>query len=235
MQLSKSLMKPRIFVSPDSDGWPALAAEVIGRSIRECISSRDVCNLMLTGGNTAKHLYNYWSKTSELPLDKIRFLFGDERCVPPHHADSNYALVMKTLLAQGMPRGCTVERMEADRIDREAAARAYEKLLTEAVDVLLLSMGIDGHVASLFPHSIAFCSDQRRVVQVTGPTSPCERLTITPQVIAQARSVFVLVAGKEKGRVVAEALKTSEDFVSLPIRLTMGGTWLLDTEAGSQL
>jgi 6-phosphogluconolactonase len=165
----------------------------------------------------------------------MRFLFGDERCVPPDNADSNYALVMRTLLAKGVPPGCSIARMEAENPDREAAARAYEELLPEAIDVLLLGVGADGHVASLFPHSPAFRAKQRTVVPVTGPKPPQERLTITPRVIAGAGEVFVLATGTEKGEMLVEALKSPADAESLPVRLALGGTWLLDEKAAAPL
>jgi len=233
--MSKVPLNPRIVVSSGSNDWATQAAEVIGQSISSVISCRGVCHVMLTGGNTAERLYNHWAKSSALPLERMQFLFGDERCVPPDHDDSNYALVMRTLLAKGVPAECLVARMEADNPALEAAAMAYEKLLPEAIDVLLLGMGTDGHVASLFPHSPALRSDQRSVVPVTGPNPPHKRLTITSNVIANARSVFLLATGAEKGRVLAEALKSPVDFMSLPVCLTLGATWLLDDEAAHQV
>lgn len=233
--MNEALLQPHILASSDSKGWAALAAEVIGQAINSAISRRGICNIMLTGGNTAERLYNHWASSSVLPLDRMQFLFGDERCVPPDHPDSNYALVMRTLLPKGVPTGCSITRMEAENMDLEAAAKAYEKLLPETVDVLLLGMGTDGHIASLFPHSPALQLGQRSVAPATGPNPPRERLTITPKVIANSRAVFLLAMGAEKGRMLAEALRSPEDFVSLPARLTLGGTWLLDDEASKQL
>ena len=98
-----------------------------------------------------------------------------------------------------------------------------------------LEWGEDGHIASLFPRSPVLWKDQNKVVPVTGPKPPYERLTITPKVIANARSIFLLARGEEKGRVLIEALKPPADFMSLPVRLALGGTLLLDREAGNQL
>jgi 6-phosphogluconolactonase len=232
--MKKMSLNPNILVSENLEGWAVLAAKVISQEVSSAISSRGVCYIMLTGGNTAERLYHEWAKSSTLPLEHICFLFGDERCVPPGHADSNYALVMKTLLANEVPSGCSIARIVAENPDREAAARAYEKLIPKVVDIILLGMGADGHIASLFPHSPALCSTCESVVPVTGPKSPHERLTVTPRVIARARSVFLLVTGKEKGRILAEALKPSANVLSIPVCLVLGGTWLLDDEAASQ-
>jgi 6-phosphogluconolactonase len=228
-------LKPRILVSSDVDGWASFAADVIGQEISSVISRKNVCHFMLTGGRAAERLYKYWAATAALPLEGLSFLFGDERCVPPDHVDSNYALVMKTLFEQGMPSGCSIARMEAENPEQEAAAIAYEKLLPDAVDILLLGMGEDGHIASLFPRSPALREVKRSVIPVKGPKLPFKRLTITPKVIASAKSIFLLVTGKEKGEVLVEALRSESDFISLPVRLTLRGTWLLDAEAGCQL
>jgi 6-phosphogluconolactonase len=232
--MSEGILKPRILVSPDSGSWEGFAADVIGQAILSVLSRKNSCYVMLTGGQAAERLYKYWSDTATLPLERIHFLFGDERCVPPDHADSNYALVMKTLLAKGVPSGCTIARMEAENLDREAAASSYEKLLPKPLDILLLGVGLDGHIASLFPHSSALRSKQRSIVAITGPKPPYDRLTITPRVINCARSVFVLATGAEKGRILAKTIKSQEDLMLLPVSLTLGGTWILDNEARSQ-
>lgn len=227
-------MKPNILICPKPEDWAAFAAQVISQTIHSVISNNGVCRVMLTGGNTVKPLYENWANTSVLPLKQISFFFGDERCVPLDHIDSNYAMVMKTLLVDGIPSGCSIWRMEANSSDLEAATQAYEELIPEIIDVLLLSVGSDGHIASLFPCSSALHSE-RRVVSVAGPKPPHNRLTITPQVIVSARFVFVLATGPEKGRVLNEALKSEDDFWSLPVRLALSRTWLLDNEAGGQI
>lgn len=232
--MDKSKLKPNIVFSSYAK-WPGLAADIIMRDIKSAISRRGICNIMLTGGNTAERLYRQWSDSSVLPLEHIRFFFGDERCVPPDHSDSNYALVVKTLLDKSKPAHGSIMRIEAERCDRDAAARAYEKLLPEKIDVLLLGMGTDGHIASLFPFAPALQSTHRSVLPVTGPSHPRERLTITPRIISCADSVYLLATGKEKGQKLAEAMRSPRDYLSLPVRLTLGGTWLLDDEAANPL
>lgn len=232
--MSEYPLKPNIVVSSYAN-WAVLAADIIVQDINSAISCRGICNVMLTGGNTAERLYRQCSDSSILPLEHIRFFFGDERCVPPDHSDSNYALVMRTLLNKTKPAHDWVMRMEAERHDRDAAAREYEELLPEKMDVLLLGMGTDGHVASLFPFASALQSTHRSVLSVAGPNPPRERLTITPRVIASADSVYLLATGEEKGKILAEAMGSPGDYLSLPVRLTLGGTWLLDDEAANPL
>ena len=212
-----------------------MAANVIGQAIVENIASSGFCNVMLTGGRTAGRLYQYWTSSRDLQCEAIRFFIGDERCVPSEHPESNYGGIRKALDSDAVSMDWQITRMHADSPDREGAAREYESLLPRFIDVLLLGLGLDGHVASLFPYSLALSQTGRRVVPVVGPYHPFARLTITPQVIAQARSVFLLATGEEKGQVLARALKSPMDISESPVRLTFDGTWLLDAAAKQQL
>lgn len=226
---------PNVVVCPEGREWAEMAASVTSASIAEVIAGRGACSLMLTGGKTAEHLYNSWFGSALLPREGIQYFFGDERCVSPTHKDSNFGLVMRTLFAGGMHSNACVYRMEADDPDRDAAARRYEELLPAQIDILLLGMGSDGHVASLFPHSDALRAKERSVVPVQGPESGHPRLTITGKVVATAKAVFLLAKGDEKGRVLAEAMRSPHDVMSLPVRMTLNATWLLDEAAARQL
>ena len=101
-------------------------------------------------------------------------------------------------------------------------------LLPDSIDVLLLGVGEDGHIASLFPNSTALQELNRRVISITGPKPPFKRLTVTPQVITKARSVFVLATGSAKAAMLYAALDNPNDIETLPARITLGGTWLID-------
>lgn len=225
---------PNIAVSEDAACWPCMATEYIKHAVELVIKKNGLCNILMTGGNTAELLYQYWVKNINMPYDKMHLYFGDERCVPPEHAESNYALVMKTLFANHLHGDMFVVRMEGESKDRDKAARSYEDKLPDNIDIILLGMGNDGHIASLFPNSHALNS-VRKVEAVTGTKPPFARLTITPRVIASAEFVFLLATGKCKGQVLDKALESNGDFSSMPVRLTINGIWLLDKEAANQL
>lgn len=183
---------------------------------------------MLTGGRSARTVYAVWAKSPVFhSTGNVDYYLGDERCVPTDHEESNSGMVMRDLFGRGMPPGCRFFPMTVDG-DKEGQARGYEKILPERVDVLLLSVGEDGHVASLFPGDAALAEDSRRVVPVSGPKAPHDRLTITPSVIRNARAVFLLAQGVQKARLLERVLAGAEDR-SLPVSLAMGATWLLDT------
>jgi len=214
--------------------WPLRAAELIQDEVDTLLNKQGRCSVMLTGGRSAERLYNSWA---DLPafqqLTGVCFYFGDERCVPPDHLESNYGMALRGLFQQGIPFGCSVSRMETDDSDWEAAAQRYEELLPENIDILLLGVGEDGHIASLFPGSVLLDEVGRHVVPIVGPKPPYERFTITPPVIAKARSVFVLATGEAKALVFEKAQNAESDFRSIPACLVLNGIWLLDTPIDS--
>ena len=203
-------------------------AALISASVIQKCQAFGSCSVMLTGGRSAAQLYQAWSTFPEFPqLRKVHFFFGDERCVPPNHPDSNYGLAMRTLFKGGVPTTCKVTRMEADKVDRNTAALEYERQLPKAIDILLLSMGEDGHIASLFPHSPVMHETRRLVMSATAPKSPMYRLTITRPVLQRAREVFVLALGEQKRKVYEDAQRNPTDVDAIPARLVLNRNWIL--------
>jgi 6-phosphogluconolactonase len=214
----------------ESTDWPTMAAGLIQNSINNVLAEQGKCSVMLTGGRSAARLYKTWRDLHAFQQKTgVSFYFGDERCVPPDNAESNYSMAMQTLFSHGVPAGCSVFRMEAEATDQEAAAQRYADLLPDSIDVLLLGVGGDGHIASLFPNSAALQERKLWVIPITGPKPPFERLTITPPVIAQAKSIFVLATGNAKAKVLSKARQAPSNFVELPACLVLSATWLLDT------
>jgi len=208
--------------------WKIGMLEQVRTINEDTLNSKDVCHIMLTGGRSAKQFYEAWAASGHLPANfsKLRFYFGDERCVPSDHPESNYRLASEALFPQGIPDHVRVHRMETDCSDLEGAAARYAAVLPDCIDILLLSMGEDGHIASLFPHSQALKEANRRVVAVRGPKLPYERMTITPPVIRNARHVFVMALGPQKRMVYEQALRNPSDIDTLPARLVVERSWI---------
>lgn len=214
----------------DPDLWDQKAAELVHHQVESVVRRRGQCNILLTGGSVAKRMYAAWSRECDIfSLKNVSFYFGDERCVLPDRPESNYGMAMNTLFKSGLPQGCAIHRMEAESDDLEAAAERYAAILPRAIDILLLGVGEDGHIASLFPFSAALHENRRWVLPIIGPKRPNRRLTITPPVILQAHSIVVLAGGAVKAAVLTEALRMPNNIDALPARLVLRGTWLLDT------
>lgn len=140
-------------------------------------------------------------------------LFGDERCVPADHPQSNYRLARELLFDPVRVPSRNVHRMRGELDDPVAAAASYETVLRELFrgaplprfDLLLLGVGQDGHTASLFPGTAALRESSRWVVANHVPQLASWRLTLTLPALCAARRILFLVTGESKARVLAEA------------------------------
>ncbi len=225
-------------VVEQTEALPARAAAWLAETMVEVVAARGSCAIALSGGATPRPVYAALGApqlAGRIDWNRVDVYFGDERAVPPDHADSNYRMAMEALLSRVAIPAARVHRMEGERHDLDAAAAAYDRQLPAALDVLVLGMGPDGHTASLFPGSAALAERQRRVVVVEGPKPPRRRLTITPPVIAAARHVAVLVTGKEKATAVARALESDAAASEIPAVLARHGVWFLDRAAAARL
>ncbi|HTU16933.1 MAG TPA: 6-phosphogluconolactonase, partial [Gemmataceae bacterium] len=196
------------------------AAQEWVRSTREAVAARGRFTVALSGGSTPKRLYQLLAAEpyrSQVAWDRVEIFWGDERCVPPDHADSNYRMAREAMLAQLPIPAEHVHRIEAERADRDAAARDYEAVLARvfgiaaggeppAFDLILLGMGPDGHTASLFPHTQALDETKRWVVANHVPQLNTDRLTLTRPILSRAREVLFLVAGADKAERLVEVL-----------------------------
>jgi 6-phosphogluconolactonase len=214
---------------------PARAGEYLAELLVELASENSRVTVALAGGNTPRAMHESLACSSGVPWLAVHVFFGDERAVPPEHADSNYRMAKESLLDRVPIPPSQVHRMQAEHPDREAAARAYEALLPDSIDALVLGIGEDGHTASLFPGSAALRESERRVLPVVGPKPPPERLTITPPVILAARHRIVLASGAGKADAVARALDGPWDPDATPIQLASRGVWFLDPPAAAKL
>lgn len=218
--------------------FSVLAAERLAELLARAVEARGRATWMLAGGRTPRTIYARLAASplrDRVPWEAIEVYFGDERRVPPADARSNYAMALECLLALVPIPPWRVHRIQAERADPERAAEEYGALLPDRVDVLLLGIGPDGHTASLFPGSPALRERRRRVLVVTSPSAPHERLTITPPVIEAARTIVVVAQGGAKAAAVERALTGSFDPQHVPAQLARRAIWILDREAASGL
>jgi 6-phosphogluconolactonase len=206
------LIPPEIIVVDDIQAMGRLAGRRVRRSAAMALSGRGTWRIALAGGNTPRALYSELAESSaaadRIDWARSTLYFGDERCVPPDHADSNYRMVRETLLARVVIPAPNVHRMEGEARDLDAAAQRYAYVLgDEPLDLAILGMGADGHTASLFPGTTALAERQRRCTAVYVPKLSASRLTLTYPVFEAAREVFFLIAGEDKALTLKEAIE----------------------------
>lgn len=238
---------PEIKVLPDPPAVAREAAERIVRIAQESIALDGRFSIALSGGSTPKMLFELLATEpyrSRIDWTKVEIFFGDERCVPPDHRESNYRMAREALLSKVPIPGDNVYRMRGE-IDPQEAAKEYGELLKEkfgdaGLELILLGMGDDGHTASLFPGTQAVDETKHRVVAnyaEHSTTGRSWRITMTAPFINQARNILILVVGAGKARPVSEVLEGPRDPARMPIQLIqpVSGklTWLLDAGAAS--
>jgi 6-phosphogluconolactonase len=238
----------RVRVLPDLDAVAESAARETAEAAQQAITLRGRFLVALAGGRTPALAYRHLAADpwcDSVNWSRVEFFWGDERAVPADDPESNYGLARRALLRPLAIDERRVHRMRAEDPDLAAAAREYASALERiagappVLDLVLLGMGADGHVASLFPGSAALSENERAVVDVRVPATGASRLTLTLPVILSARGVLVQVAGAEKADALRRVLQPGPDADTLPAgRLREAGervVWLVDASAGSAL
>ena len=223
------------------------AAAYIGNCIFKAVEDHKICSLVLAGGNSPRQLYRMLAggipvsalqkqgfgfpekevinrngtPCVMLPWHSVMLFWGDERCVPEHHPDSNFRMARESLISAVKIPEHNIFPMPHVTKKHQEAALSYERELKDffdknrldlrdsfpAFDLVLLGMGFDGHVASLFPgDKDALAESSRWVIPVHAPKGapPGYRLSLTLPVINSADSVMFFVTGREKENMVRD-------------------------------
>jgi 6-phosphogluconolactonase len=196
-------------------------------------------HLVLTGGSTPGHAYTLAAER-EPDWGRVQLWWGDERCVPPDDERSNYRMAKETLLDRLAVPPAAVHRMRGE-LGADAGAREYDDELGELArfDLLLLGLGADGHVASLFPDQPTLDESERRVIAAEAKLDPfVDRITLTLPMLRAAHAVLFLVTGESKADAALRAF-AGESSPATPgslVRAISGTTTaVLDRAAASKL
>jgi len=219
--------------------------ELIGRTNK----NKKGIFIALSGGNTPRLWFdNLTAEKDRIEWSRLHVFWGDERCVPPDHPDSNYGLTKKYLLdninipAQNIYRirGEDNPEMETIRYSDEIAA-ALDRSGTgwPVFDWIILGLGTDGHVASLFPGSRNLQRSDSICVTAEHPQTGQKRISLSLPVINQARRISFLVSGAAKAGIVAKIHGRGSESGHLPAAMVNPEQgmieWFLDTAAASQI
>jgi 6-phosphogluconolactonase len=242
-----------IAILADAEAVARAAADRLVAVAEEAIRSRGRLALALSGGSTPRTLFALLAALpyrEQVDWPRVEVFWGDERCVAPTHADSNFRMARETLLDAVPIPAERIHRIAAESSDHAAAAAAYEAEIARVLggqpggrpptlDLILLGMGPDGHTASLFPHTDALRERRRWVVANPVPKLHADRITMTWPLLNQAAHVLFLVAGADKAAVLREVLEGPVDTERLPSQGVRpeGGrlSWLVDRAAAATL
>lgn len=238
---------PRIFASAH-ELFRAAADRVVELG-RTAISEREAFHLALAGGSTPASLYRELAlpeRAGALPWERVHIYFGDERCVPPDDAQSNFHMARETLLAHVPIPESQIFRIHGED-DPHAAAAAYDETLARSLpqeeggwrlDLILLGLGPDGHVASLFPETDVLGKRKALAASVFVPKLDSWRISVTLPIINHARHIMLLVSGAAKADIVRRAVQGTPGAGNLPVQLIRPRgalEWFLDADAAARL
>jgi 6-phosphogluconolactonase len=243
--------KPEIIICRDAGELARRAAEQFVALAGAAIARAGRFAVALSGGSTPRALYELLGSAEyrdRVDWSRVHLFWGDERCVPPDHPDSNFRMVQETLLAQLQIPPENIHRMMGEKEPAEAAA-AYERELRQffalapgqrpRFELILLGLGEDGHTASLFPGTAALDETDRWVAAVYVGKLQSYRLTLTLPVINAAAQISFLVAGQEKSAIVRKLFGTDSDCSKFPagmVRPVSGHvTWFITQDAAAGL
>jgi 6-phosphogluconolactonase len=237
-------LKTKMHVSSGIGAMSLHAAGLFSSLAKEAIASKGSFKVALSGGSTPLKLYALLAAEpyrSDIEWPRVELFFGDERCVPPEHKDSNFKHVNEALLSHVPAKA---HRIRGELPPKEAALR-YEEDIRKAFggkegppvfDLVLLGVGADGHTASLFPGTDALGETEKLAKAVYVEKFESWRVTLTLPVLNAAKNVFFLASGGSKADVVRSVLRGKGNYPAGMVKPASGEVlWLLDIAIAEKL
>ncbi|TAJ15003.1 6-phosphogluconolactonase [Marinilabiliaceae bacterium JC017] len=234
-------MKPEIKIFQNTEE----IANYLGTYLTELSQRKNEVFIALSGGNTPKTIFKTLSHQYQNKIDwsNLRFFWGDERCVPPTHRESNFGMTREHLFDFVPVSGDYIFRIKGE-LSAEQASTDYRNCILENVpldknipqfDLILLGMGDDGHTASIFPHQINLWDSANICETATHPDTGQQRVTLTGNVINNAKQIIFLITGSNKSEKIKEILNEAPVSKNYPAALAdkAKSLWLLDDKAAN--
>ncbi len=232
----------------DAEALAVAALETFIEEANKAIDSKGSFNVALSGGHTPERFFELLGAepaSKSLQWDKVQLFWVDERCVSPESKDSNYGLAAHTFLNKVSIPQANIHRMIADVEDYAKGAAEYEEVIRNVFDIkrgripefdlIVLGMGDDGHIGSLFPTSYSLYDTADLVTVVYFMDGNYDRFTLTHPVICAAKLLVVLVSGSEKAQTLHDVFYSEPDEVKFPAHtlwpILDKVTWLVDHDA----
>ena len=242
-------MKPELYVLDTASAFSETAADRFMEASICAIKQKSIITVALSGGGTPRFLYEALARKPRrnmIPWQYVHLFWGDERCVPPDHPESNFKMANDVLLKKIRIPEENIHRIKGEA-NPEKEARRYAEEIQRIVprgltgiprfDRVFLGLGSDGHTASLFPGSSALEENESICTTAKHPMTGQNRITLTLPVINSAARVCFLVPGVEKSGIVAKVLGHHGDDLLLPasrVNLVDGLLeWYLDIPSAS--
>ena len=198
--------------------------------VKKNINIKNYCNFIITGGQTAKSLYKYWDEFKPWPHNKVRYCLSDERTVKTSSELSNYRMIKKILFKNKKNINNLFNIYQKDKM--ENISYNLDKYLLEGIDLTLLSLGNDGHFASIFPDTGQIYKPGNIINTFGNETN---RYSISSSIIKKSKKIFVLVSGVSKARALKKIFRSDGNIDKYPAKVLIKSKWLLNFDAANYL
>jgi len=244
--------RPNLEVEDNLESLALRSLEIFVAAAEKAINTKGGFHVAISGGHTPKRFFELLGQRPEsrnLPWGKIQLFWVDERYVPPNSILSNYKLAADTFLHKVAIPKKNIHRVTTEHCDLQESARHYEQTIRKVFrlregdvpefDLIMLGIGPDGHIGSLFPNSFAPFDKEDLACVVYALDKECARITLTQQVLRAASQLLILVSGEEKAGILKEVLTSEPDEVRYPVHILWPVldkiTWLVDRKAAKLL
>lgn len=244
--------KPKIEILSDTEILAQRTVEIFVAEVKKTLEIKESFFVALSGGSTPKHFFELLgilSQSKALPWNKIHLFWVDERYVPIVSPQSNYKMAADTFLNKVAIPQENIHRVPTEFDDINSSARKYEEIIKSVFkldagqkpqfDLIILGMGSDGHIASLFPNSYASFNIDNLACAVYVMDEKLNRITLTRSVLCEAKHILVMVEGRKKAAIFNKVITSEPDEIRYPIHILWPVldkvTWLVDKEAAGYL
>ncbi len=242
------MLPPKVQIFADLEDLSRNAADFFCSLFLKTVLQQDRFVAALSGGSTPRRLYELLGSSryrETIDWKRVHIFLVDERCVPRNHPDSNYGMILNTLLVAAKIPESNIHRI-AGEDKAEQAARRYEQELRAffrttgipSFDLVILGVGEDGHTASLFPNTAAALDQNHLAAPVYLEPPKPSRVTLTFPVLNHAAQILLLASGQSKARVVHEIIEKNnlKEYPAGLLRPAKGSVlWFLDRAAAGLL
>ena len=227
---SKGFIKKNIISAEKNMTFESYVTKILRTEIKKNINIKNYCNFIITGGNTAGKLYNYWAIKNPWVHYKVKYCLSDERRVKINHDDSNYNMVKKNLFKNKKKISNFFYLNENKSL--KIISDNFMQYINKEIDLTLLSIGNDGHFASIFPNTGQIFK-KGAIIHTYG--NGINRLSLSANILKNSKKIFILVSGRQKAKILFDIINTKKNIDEQPAQILLKSKWILDYEASNYL
>tara|TARA_Y200000002_G_scaffold361470_1_gene347611 strand:+ start:1068 stop:1778 length:711 start_codon:yes stop_codon:yes gene_type:complete len=219
-----------ILVSNKNQLYEEFVTNNLKIEVKKNINIKNNCNFIITGGQTARSLYLYWDENKPWPHSKVNYCLSDERAVKNSSELSNYRMIKKALFKNRENINNLFNVYQKSKMKN--ISYNFDKYMLQGIDLTLLSLGSDGHFASIFPDTGQIYKPGKIINTFGNETN---RYSISSSIVKKSKKIYVLVAGVSKAKALKKIFSSDGNIDKYPAKVLTKSKWLLNFDAANYL